>query len=144
MTPLPDSDLRELEGHTPGPWVVVGQTVYRLGWQNADGLYVAEECAEPAIAALSTPRSVEEREANARLIAAAPSLIADLRETRERIGELESALEKIADPEHNTYCLSNPIGPLFGAGWNAAADHIADRACDALARARIKELEGKT
>ena len=51
--------------HTPGPWRVNGASV----WSDAG--YVAE---------LSSPRGPDERDANARLIAAAPELLAELKQ----------------------------------------------------------------
>ncbi len=51
--------------HTPGPWVVKGSNVFsQHGWQDTP---IAQPCINPGIAA---------SEANARLIAAAPELLA--------------------------------------------------------------------
>lgn len=59
--------------HTPGPWMVEGCTVYAL---NDDGYNRFSALVQDA----HTP--VDELEANARLIAAAPELLSLLKEAR--------------------------------------------------------------
>lgn len=57
--------------HTPGPW-------HNLQGFNKEGLFVCEEI-EPNICEMTSSRSIEETQANARLIAAAPELLEALK-----------------------------------------------------------------
>ena len=83
--------------HTPGPWRVNGASV----WSDAG--YVAE---------LSSPRGPDERDANARLVAAAPELLAALERCIAVFNELADA---------GNYPL-----PLFNTGgWKFAYDAVA-------------------
>ena len=54
-----------MSGHTPGPWIVAGRTVYAFNEKGFDRFYVQLKDAHTG---------VEELEANARLIAAAPDM----------------------------------------------------------------------
>lgn len=74
------SDLLELSAKAaPGPYVLVGQAIYGHGVQTQDGQYVAELPANSnAIAAFSTPRSPEERQATAEFFVAACNFVRSL------------------------------------------------------------------
>ena len=76
-------DLEQFEGYTPGPWGVTG----RNGYLNQVGIGPSIGCAYGA---------GDEVRANARLIAAAPDLLAEVKRLREEKAELVGALEMIA------------------------------------------------
>jgi hypothetical protein len=77
--------------HTPGPWVVgvyrfrkSGCTVQRPAVQATTGAYICPEIC-------TTSHVNDETEANARLIAAAPDLLAALRDALESLRRLPNA-----------------------------------------------------
>lgn len=79
--------------HTPGPWGFTGEPYGYTIWQTA------RECNDfpQAVARIVGGRiKVEQEEDNARLVAAAPDLLAEL----ERMYE---AARMMADPEHCLY-----------------------------------------
>lgn len=85
--------------HTPGPWarddndaIIVAPPAY-----FGDRVFIAD--LDPSTPVLVTYPSIEEMEANARLIAAAPELIAALRAIVERDTEFEA----IEDAETRYY-----------------------------------------
>jgi hypothetical protein len=106
--------MSENTKHTPGPWVKGDEKHYRREHVfTNNGVFVADCCKQP-------PR--EECEANARLIAAAPDMLAALREIAEgrgaykmdRLAFAESVIEnmkgvalaaiaKAEDPELRTF-----------------------------------------
>ena len=59
-----------MAGHTPGPWTVHGQWQASVRMPNGEGFHV---CSDPRHAS-------DESKANARLIAAAPDMLAALEE----------------------------------------------------------------
>jgi hypothetical protein len=87
--------------HTPGPWILAGES----------GTYAPVAAPHGTLAAVrylgSSPERVREEQANARLIAAAPDMLAALQEVRDAIldilngGDLRSlsvvALDAVID-----------------------------------------------
>ncbi len=65
--------------HTPGPWVVRGQGTPLLCVTDHDSAYIVDRFTLPSF------RPDEEREANARLIAAAPDLLVACKMAAERL-----------------------------------------------------------
>jgi hypothetical protein len=65
------------EKHTPGDWTIDGLRIIRNGTQPT-GLFNVADCADPT--ANQRDGNIEERIANAKLIAAAPELLSCLRE----------------------------------------------------------------
>ena len=132
MTHLPDSDLRELEGLLRQAY-----EAWRADTDPTPGPF--ERLAADAFAAGYRCRHA--------------SLIADLRETRERIKRLETGYSKMNEE------VCQVLGKALGYPWfkddpknfpNATeangvcvGEHVAESLADAAA-ARIKELEGKT
>lgn len=83
-------DLSLLNGHTPGPWRVYDDTDEIGSVSTADGsLQVAQAQATKHV---RNKEDLNERIANTRLIAASPTLLAELREARATIERLESAI----------------------------------------------------
>jgi hypothetical protein len=81
--------LEGLEGYTPGPWRMDGNTfVYGLGADRHNGFTA------------TVPRSHDtpwdEVEANARLIARAPEMVEEIRRLREENGQLRAILSECA------------------------------------------------
>ena len=67
--------------YTPGPWVVIQPEANEIGQEMA----VKHECYFVAtVHDMGGPSGDTEREANARLIAAAPELLAELKSMKER------------------------------------------------------------
>lgn len=75
---MAELDLSQFEGHTPGPWESDGSCV-RIYQDGRVEFCVAGGAADP-------PGMMH---SNARLIAAAPQLLAELREARARVEKLE-------------------------------------------------------
>ena len=76
-TAEPEIDLEQFDGHTPGPWIDCefgGLNINSIGEHHRNIARIASET--------ETFASKAEREANARLIAAAPLLLAELRRLR--------------------------------------------------------------
>lgn len=82
MFPPPKIDLKSLTGHTPGPWIAVGRRVEHTTDSVPDICTTAPEAME------QDGRSDAECCANARLIAAAPLLLAEVATLRDRVREL--------------------------------------------------------
>ncbi|MFN3858152.1 MAG: hypothetical protein ACK4RV_10400 [Caulobacter sp.] len=75
-----------MAAHTPGPWEVAGNCVrtrYRMGDPDNNGTMVADVGVFPP-----------EREANARLIAAAPELLAALRQTTDLLATANKSTDR--------------------------------------------------
>ena len=75
-------DLEQFEGYTPGPWGVTG----RNGYLNQVGIGPSIGCAYGA---------GDEVRANARLMAAAPDLLAEVKRLREVNAELVAVLHVV-------------------------------------------------
>ena len=75
-------DLESLQGHTPGPWIAVGR------WVEHPRDDIPDICTTDPKVMGPAGRSDAECCANARLIAAAPVLLAEVRRLRDRIREL--------------------------------------------------------
>jgi len=79
--------------HTPGPWML---TSARYGLiSNANDLPVATLSRPVGGSASEEKRNMDTMMANARLIAAAPELLAELREARKEIKRYRAVLEDI-------------------------------------------------
>jgi len=84
--------------HTPAPWLITGEDksfVYALGPKNTNRFWVNVQAAGPEAI------GQEEKEANARLIAAAPDLLAALKAVVEfysyaELGPIDDARKAIA------------------------------------------------
>lgn len=79
------TDLAEFAGHTPGPW---GCTGYTFPDDGEGGIYFRVKA-----------ENIDARYANARLIAAAPRLLAENAELRAEVERLRGAL--MNPPKHN-------------------------------------------
>ena len=102
--------------HTPGPWRIgdAGNTIF--GPKMVDGSLAV------MVASISRPgRDLDAKHANARLIAAAPELLAELQ-------RLYEAARTMADPEHCLHATREYLP------WCALADK---------ARAAIAKAEGR-
>ncbi|MFA6063839.1 MAG: hypothetical protein WC736_14725 [Gallionella sp.] len=84
---LRDGVMREAVGHTPGPWAAA-DTLSRTGLINVYGP------GRPLPIAIVTGDYKTEREANARLIAAAPELLEALQAMLEIYGPRNGAIER--------------------------------------------------
>lgn len=76
--------------HTPGPWVAGPQSTFdeglsrvRCGHETHPA--IAEIADRPSGGSWSSPEAIQERDANARLIAAAPELLAALTDALEAL-----------------------------------------------------------
>ncbi len=107
-------DLESLRGFTPGPWEVGAKGYGAPGYvycDNSLGSAVAIVYGAPMRHSVF---SRAEEEANARLIAAAPSMHAELTARRARDAEVEALVEVVSDmlsshPKAVTY----PDGPCI-------------------------------
>lgn len=86
--------------HTPGPWITQTDEIgkVRITDSATEGITIAEVRTRfVAIGRLKACASVEEREANAQLIAAAPELLAALGEMLEQFGHYCEGTEDPAE-----------------------------------------------
>jgi hypothetical protein len=91
--------MSEFKGHTPGPWVIVDaadgavESIRVEEWKrnNLMGDFRGSIICDLSASHGGRPHAYKEAEANARLIAAAPELLAENQRLRE-------ALERYADP----------------------------------------------
>lgn len=84
-----------MSAHTPGKWLIAGELVYALNDEPASrqsNRFTA--CLQRGWATAETRTTEQEMAANARLIAAAPELLAALRTlvAADKLGELDNAL----------------------------------------------------
>ena len=83
--------------HTPGPWIVQGPNIATAGTDTQPLGYVIAHCLNPYAGATGAADRVE---ANARLIAAAPDLLTELRKARAALKErLDELIESHTNPE---------------------------------------------
>src|SRR3990167_5563256 len=94
-------DLAQFEGHTPGPWHV-GMKPGPMVYANQHGTQVAD-CSFDNGGAHRT---------DARLIAAAPALLAECKRQREQIAKLRDALESISR-ERSAHLRSNQMQAII-------------------------------
>lgn len=80
-------DTKKYKGHTPGPWKIVK---YEVG-QYGEKLLSSIEA--PSLGSKDPVCDSIRFAANARLIADAPALLAELKQARDRIKELEARVE---------------------------------------------------
>jgi hypothetical protein len=88
-------DLAQFDGHTPGPWKTHRENISPdwLILTDTNGLVIANINPETGPTAASRPATAKmPQEHNARLIAAAPALLSELRTLRARNAELVGAL----------------------------------------------------
>lgn len=90
-------DLSRFEGHTPGPWSYNG-LVIETAYPDFRSNRRQQRC---AIAETVNGYEPDEREANGRLMAAAPELLAEVKRLRKQRDELVKELEKIVNVEAN-------------------------------------------
>jgi hypothetical protein len=121
-----------LDGATPGPWEAVLDVFWHV--YVADGGDYAGQCVGDMNESAAMWRSPSDEqpddfaEANARLIAQAPALAAELIALREREARLVEALREIAtDPRDTSICI--------GDGWDFYTDTVN------FARAVLSEIE---
>lgn len=85
--------------HTPGPWIVSHAGTGRDGKFVIDEYFVTVDGADMAIAAdIIDPITGKLSEANARLIAAAPDLLAALQELADDISERHDLTSRSTNP----------------------------------------------
>jgi hypothetical protein len=101
------TDLKQFEGHTPGPWE---QTIYEHGGSR---IFAGER-----ILIADTYEPV----ANAALILSAPALLAEVKELRERADKLAEALQGYMEK--------------FGPGYSASFSQVHESAAAILAAHR--------
>lgn len=68
-------DLEQFEGHTPGPWIL-----------NADNFLVNSGANTPTICEVFVRNGAHVKKEDAKLIAAAPDLLAEVKMLREQLG----------------------------------------------------------
>lgn len=130
-------DLSKYEGHTPGPWVYdetnLGQVFENCvgittEWDGAKFSTVSTVAHAPAANRRDSPESASEKDANARLIAAATTILTDARAARKVIGELHKALN---DARGGMRYIRQAHGELYGVGF----DRVEQESSAALALA---------
>ena len=115
-------DLESLRGFTPGPWRLSGVDVV-----NGDdhwcinGHALVEGFHSPTDCRLATVYTIE---ANARLIAAAPSMHAELTARRARDAEVEALVAAAKDMRSGWKYIRDTYGDLYGVGWDRAQDAV--------------------
>lgn len=103
---LSDEELKALDGHTPGPWLVENSSDKEIEELCAEdgGPWIKEEeraadihgHADEWIGVVNAEPTPAAGTANKRLIAAAPTLLADLRAERERSARLCGLVRELA------------------------------------------------
>ena len=100
--------------HTPGPWLIAESVVSRHAITNMRRIRSKNEGLEHgAVCDVYGIQDGSEASANARLIAAAPDLLADLQEACDRIEDLVSRLGG-TDPEKATESYRATIAKATG------------------------------
>jgi len=86
--------MEKITGYTPGPWAAY--------WDDNDYWFItAADCPRPYIAATTTNAAASE--ANARLIALAPTLYEENTRLQSENERLREVLEKIANPDRSQF-----------------------------------------
>ena len=81
---MPDLDLSQFEGHTPGDWAMHdGGRFGQYGDQGPSICAAGPDGACQPLFELAGPGDIRQCEANSRLCAAAPALLAEVKELRE-------------------------------------------------------------
>lgn len=94
--------IARMDKHTPGPWMVVTESPNPY-WRG-DGTEVASDYGRIASTHVDGLRDLEECRANARLIAAAPGMAAELIELRSKLPSWVNAAERL--PENTALVLT--------------------------------------